>query len=53
MFIGFNIAGLRGPMIVSRVFQQTGDYRNAFLIALAFAAAGLVLSFVYRSFQKN
>ncbi len=53
MFIGFNIAGLLGPMIVSRVFQQTGDYRNAFLIALAFAAAGLVLSFVYRSFQKN
>ena len=52
MFIGFNIAGLLGPMIVSRVFQQTGDYGNAFLIAMAFAAAGLALSFVYRRFQK-
>lgn len=45
MFIGFNMAGLLGPMIVSRVFRQTGGYRGAFLIALGFAAAGLILSF--------
>ena len=43
-----SVAMLVGPMIVSFVFQQTGDYRNAFLIALVFAAAGLCLSFAYR-----
>lgn len=52
IFFQFNcqtpVAGLAGPMIVSCVFQQTGDYRNAFLIALVFAAAGLCLSFAYR-----
>jgi Nitrate/nitrite transporter len=53
MFIGFNLAGLVGPMIVSFVFQQTGDYRNAFLIALVFAAAGLCLSFAYRKMLQK
>lgn len=48
MFIGFNVAGLLGPIIVSKVFQQTGGYRGAFLIALLFAAAGLILSFIYK-----
>lgn len=46
MFIGFNMAGLLGPMIVSKALQQTGDYRNSFLIALAFAVIGLFLSFM-------
>ena len=53
MFIGFNLAGLVGPMIVSFVFQQTGDYSNAFLIALVFAAAGLCLSFAYRKMLQK
>ncbi|EOS21911.1 hypothetical protein C806_04052 [Lachnospiraceae bacterium 3-1] len=46
MFIGFNMAGLLGPMIVSKALQQTGDYRDSFLIALAFAVIGLFLSFM-------
>lgn len=46
MFIGFNMAGLLGPMIVSKALQQTGNYRNSFLIALVFAVIGLVLSFI-------
>lgn len=49
MFIGFNLAGLLGPMIVSRVFQQTGGYRGAFLVALGFAVFGLILSVLIRA----
>lgn len=47
MFIGFNMAGLIGPMIVSKVFQKTGDYRNVFIVALIFAVIGLSFSLFY------
>lgn len=53
MFIGFNLAGLAGPIIVSRIFQQTGDYRNVFLTALLFAVIGLMLSFVYSRIKNR
>lgn len=46
MFIGFNLAGLIGPVIVSKVFWRTGGYRQAFLIALGFAVIGLAMSFM-------
>ena len=32
MFIGFNMAGLLGPVIMSKIFRMTGDYRNAFKV---------------------
>ena len=48
MFIGFNAAGILGPILMSRIFRTTGSYRGAFLVAMALAAAGLILSFVYR-----
>lgn len=48
MFIGFNLAGLLGPIIVSKALQQTGNYRDSFLIALVFAAIGLFLSFLIK-----
>lgn len=48
MFIGFNIAGLVGPIIVSCVVAKTGTYQLAFLIALLFAAIGFALSIVFR-----
>lgn len=53
MFIGFNMAGLAGPIIVSKIFQETGDYRNVFLVALIFAVIGLVLSFVYSRIKSS
>ncbi|MCI9175912.1 MAG: OFA family MFS transporter [Lachnospiraceae bacterium] len=53
MFIGFNGAGLLGPMIVSWVFHQTGGYRGAFLIALGFAVLGFLLSFAIRSYDSG
>lgn len=48
MFIGFNLAGLLGPIIVSKALQQTGNYRDSFLIALVFAVIGLFLSFLIK-----
>ncbi len=53
MFIGFNAAGLAGPMIVSKIFQQTKDYRDVFLIALIFAIIGLALSFAYNRIKSS
>lgn len=47
MFIGFNMAGILGPIIVSKIFRMTGDYRYTFLVAMIFAVVGLGLSFVY------
>lgn len=52
MFIGFNMAGLLGPLIVSGIFGMTGDYRYVFLAALMFAVVGLGLSFVYSKIEK-
>lgn len=48
MFIGFALAGYFGPTIMSGVYASTGSYQNAFLIAAGLAAAGLVLTFIYR-----
>lgn len=52
MFIGFALAGYFGPTILNNVFKATGNYNNAFLIAMGFSAAGLGLTFVYRFFIK-
>lgn len=50
MFIGFNIAGLVGPMIMSNIYGKTGTYKTAFIVAFIFAVIGFVLSFVFRAF---
>ncbi len=48
MFIGFALAGYFGPTIMSGVYQDTGAYQNAFLIAAALSVLGLALTLVYR-----
>ena len=48
MFIGFNAAGLLGPIIMSGIHSRTGSYSGAFLTALTLSAAGLVLSLLFR-----
>ena len=53
MFIGFNAAGLVGPIIFSKIYQSTGSYAPAFITAMAFAVIGLVLSFVYRPLARR
>lgn len=48
MFIGFNLAGLLGPIFISQIYRMMNGYRAAFVLAMGFAVVGLVLIFVYR-----
>ncbi len=48
MFIGFALAGYLGPTLMSAVYSRTGGYSMAFMVAVGLAAAGIVLSFLYR-----
>jgi len=53
MFIGFAIAGVLGPMIMSNIFVGQGTYLPSFLIAIGFAAVGLVFTFIFRVLTKQ
>lgn len=53
MFVGFAVAGYFGPTILNNIYGATQSYTNAFLTAMAFSLAGLVLTFVYRAVQKK
>ena len=46
MFCGFALAGYLGPMMLNSIYNSTGAYNLAFIIAAAFACAGLVLTFI-------
>lgn len=54
MFIGFALAGLIGPTVITNIFQATGRYQPAFLAAAALAVVGEVLIiFLRRSAKKR
>lgn len=53
MFIGFNLAGLLGPIFIGRIYGATKEYRSAFVMAMAFALIGLTLTFVYQKLEKE
>ncbi len=53
MFVGFSLAGYFGPQLMRRMFAANGSYQSAFLIAAIFAAAGIVLTFIYRLLSKK
>ena len=53
MWIGFSIAGVAGPSILTSTYSTQGSYTMAFVIAIAIAAVGLVMSFVYRALVKK
>lgn len=53
MFIGLAAAGYFGPSVMRNIYSTDGAYARAFLIACACAAAGFVLTFVYRMFAKK
>jgi|GEM_PF-1739117 MFS family permease len=48
MFIGFALAGYFGPSVMRSIFAADGAYQRAFLIALVFDIAGIILTFIYR-----
>jgi OFA family oxalate/formate antiporter-like MFS transporter len=42
LFTAYGVAGLIGPYIAGRVFDASGDYRNAFFIAAGLAVIALI-----------
>lgn len=52
MWIGFSAAGIVGPSILTGVFNATGAYQGAFVIALGIATMGLLCSFFYRKLSR-
>lgn len=52
MFIGFALAGYFGPQIMRNVYNASGAYQNAFLIACGLSVAGVVLTILYRMASK-
>ena len=54
MFIGFALAGLFGPTVINNIFQSTGRYQPAFLVAAALAVVGeILIIFLRRSAKKR
>lgn len=54
MFIGFALAGLLGPTIMTGIHQSAGRYQPAFLVSAALAVVGQILIiFLRRNFKKN
>lgn len=47
MFIGFAVAGYFGPTIMASVYNGTGSYKNAFLIAVGLSLLGFALTLLY------
>lgn len=52
-FIGFSLAALSGPLLAAKVRVATGDYNQAFWIALGVNVVGLVFAFAYRMMDKK
>lgn len=54
MFIGFALAGLFGPTVITRIFQSSGRYQPAFLACVALAVIGeILIIFLRRSARKR
>jgi MFS family permease len=48
MFIGFALAGFFGPSIMSKIYSNTQNYQNTFLVAMVLAIVGIMLTISYR-----
>ena len=53
MWIGFCIAGIVGPTILTNLYAANGNYRGAFLVAAGIAVLGLALTLIYRSVNRK
>ena len=53
MWIGFSLAGIVGPMVLSTIYANVGSYQGAFLIAIGIAVVGLICSILYRKIVKK
>ena len=52
-FIGFSLAALTGPLLAAKVRVATGDYNQAYWIALGVNVVGLVFAFIYRTMDNK
>ncbi len=52
MFIGFGLSAIIGPTVMTTVYNSSGSYQNAFLIAASLSVLGIALSFIYRTMSK-
>lgn len=52
-FVGFSLAAIFGPMTAATVRQTTGNYEQAFWIALGLNIVGLVFALIFRSLDKR
>ena len=53
LFIGFSLAGVVGPLIMQKIFNEFGSYRPSFPIAIVFALIGIALTFLYRAVNRK
>lgn len=53
MFIGFALAGVFGPTIMSALYASTGTDHFALIAAIALEALGLALTFVYNRLSAS
>lgn len=52
-FIGFSLAALSGPLTAAKVRVATGNYDQAFWIALAVNVVGFIFAIIYKSMDKK
>lgn len=53
MWLGYSIAGLVAPMVLSSVYEQTGLYRVAFMVSLVISITGAILIFICRRMLRR
>jgi MFS family permease len=53
MFTGFGLSAFLWPMIITHIFNSSGSYTGAFIVASALALFGIILSFILRNMLKT
>lgn len=53
MFIGFAVAGYFGPTVCGKILASTGTYGVAFIVSMALAVIGILLSIVFSHRSKK
>jgi MFS family permease len=50
--LGFTVGGAVGPLVTGYIHDITGSYRNAFLVCIAFAVVGFILTVLLKPTRK-
>lgn len=53
LFVAWGTGGVLGPQIAGSVFDATGSYRNAYLLALAMLLAAFLITFALRKEKSS